>query len=747
MAAQRPTGPTGGKDDAPKEFVTFRDFASLNRQAIRTAIQRNEFSYLQNLMPVGGGNLQTVRSAALNLARNTTDGTQGTQGWSVNLLGMATLSGVTGAFTAAETLTGSQSAATAQYITNNGNVVEFGKASAQFVVGETLTGSVSGTTGVVQSTANMDWALIEFTDGSLWAENLSSAGPNFLQIAPPGTNISDVTGWSDTTALLIGPKGYYFWQGIAGITPIVAADSVVLTVQLLNVMIVTGASGNYQVGETITGSTSLATAVVYSWDAGTGTLYFDTNVGIFTVGETITGTVSTTTGTLGTLGPNTTPVSGQTVTDQGSGATGVITAFDSTENEISLNAATGTFVVGDLLFVGTSIIGDIIAVDASAPPESGQYITVFSGRVWVSNGRTVLFSGPNDYTAASWDIGNGSGSFVILDPTLKGSITRLVTANGYMYIFGPTSIDIISNVYVPAGASPPLPLFTRTNINAVCGSPFPQSVVIYERLILFYNEFGIWALSGVQVQRISEKIDNIIQKINQAGPGLISAGVGMCNNLLTATFLVSWFDPLVSSAISRQVILSFFDGKWFLYDPFNVNPSGTFQCLFSATVGDVPSSVLLFNTGVTPGITTNVYELFRSADVPIIRFLQTALWDLGLSIMVKQAIRFGIEGEVINLAFNVLAQVDSERTSSTPTTFLPNDFIWLNNQQKPLTWLQPDGQVFEWVVAGYTYAYSDVTEYGRYLGITATGITGDAVISGLNLEYERRTGAKWELQQ
>ena len=68
-------------------------------------------------------------------------------------------------------------------------------------------------------------------------------------------------------------------------------------------MTVTGASGDFQVGETITGNTSSApTAEVVTWDSGTSTLtlrYVSTNFTAST--ETITASISTTTATVNTV--------------------------------------------------------------------------------------------------------------------------------------------------------------------------------------------------------------------------------------------------------------------------------------------------------------------------------------------------------------------------------------------------------------------------------------------------------------
>src|SRR5262245_61665766 len=46
--------------EVPAQNHSFRDFAGINTQAARQAIQPNQFSWLENIMPIGPGNLLVV---------------------------------------------------------------------------------------------------------------------------------------------------------------------------------------------------------------------------------------------------------------------------------------------------------------------------------------------------------------------------------------------------------------------------------------------------------------------------------------------------------------------------------------------------------------------------------------------------------------------------------------------------------------------------------------------------------------
>jgi hypothetical protein len=148
--------------------------------------------------------------------------------------------------------------------------------------------------------------------------------------------------------------------------------------------------------------------------------------------------------------------------------------------------------------------GSLTLITGTGVPTNGDDIAVAFGRVWISQGRLITFSAANDYTATAFLAANGAGSIALTDPTFRGAkLTRMISQNGYLYLIGVTSINAISDVYVPSGASPPTPLFTNLNIQATIGSDQPASFVAFNQALLFANSYGIWALYGTQAQRIS----------------------------------------------------------------------------------------------------------------------------------------------------------------------------------------------------------------------------------------------------
>ena len=570
------------------------------------------------------------------------------------------------------------------------NLLPVGAANLQTVRNPATISSVTASTqsagsGIASWGVNLstgDFQLTAMTNGDLWATPLSAPGTPTVS-AKIGTGVNI--------------KGVVAWSNTVALLVGPAPNGyyswdgdVTHTIQSITTLqnaqlLFSAATGNFTAGEVIK-DIAIVVGTVISWDPTLKLLTFASTGGYM-------------------------PAVGDTITGQTSGATGTVES-----------------------------------VTFSAPPTSGTAIMVYAGRVWISSGRTVQFSGPNDYSAASWYISNGAGSFVITDNTLKSDIRQLIAANGYGYIFGDTSIDVISNLYVPSGAVPPTPIFTRTNINPQIGSPYPQSVFPVDRIVLFFNRFGVHALTGVEVQRISKDIDTLIQELDLSGGSLsVSGSTGICNNLLTTQFLVHWFDPMVSTTTARATIISNFDGRWFLYDPV-LPATHVPQTICSLVQGGVSYSGLVTNGQSGLNYQSLIAFNYQGQDTQMTRTMQTALWDLGGSVYTKQAMILGLEGNVININFSLQAEVDNENGTGDDVTLLPSFTNWINASSQTVNWINASLQPVAWAISGYAYSYSTVEQYGKYLGVTAQGFTGDAVISGINMEYIVRPNATWELK-
>lgn len=60
----------GGFQERSKGIISFKDFKGMNVQAARQALKKEEFSWLENAIPIGNGNLQICPSVSVNLTQN-----------------------------------------------------------------------------------------------------------------------------------------------------------------------------------------------------------------------------------------------------------------------------------------------------------------------------------------------------------------------------------------------------------------------------------------------------------------------------------------------------------------------------------------------------------------------------------------------------------------------------------------------------------------------------------------------------
>jgi len=346
--------------------------------------------------------------------------------------------------------------------------------------------------------------------------------------------------------------------------------------------------------------------------------------------------------------------------------------------------------------------------------QNGQDIATFSGRVWIASGRTVYYSAIesyNDFTSVS------AGSITITDGTLYGDITRLISANNFLYVFGTNSINVFSDVRVSTATGETL--FTNTNVSASIGSDLDDGILAYFRSILFMNRYGVYALVGATTTKISDALDNIIPNIDFSYP--ITACQVLIYNILASAWSVTYND----SGTLRKLQLVFFDRKWFATD--------------MGAVTHINSSPL---TGLitTYGLRANgqIYKLYNDTTSTISSLVKTALWALNDPIRTKQALKVGVEATISNTGVgSIVTTIDSENQTSAQIT-LTNGINWVNNFLQVVTWTNNSGNTVSWTPTGYALYKYDAQQYGKYIGFTVTSTSPGFVYNGFQLEYELR---------
>ena len=648
-----------------KSYQVIKQFKGLNTKANRTSIGEDEFSWIENVMPIGYANLKVVNN------RST--------------------------------------------VYTSGNVAV------------TFSNNVVHTTSV--NVNNKDYILAFEQDGRAEYFNITDGTTGNVAVSGTFSNSGvQATQWKIDRALIIDPsKGYFTWDG----NNTVAVGSVGV-IGLSNVgsgytsapAVTIGAPNDpngVQANATATIANGVITSITLS-EAGSGYTSSPTVTitgGGGSSGAAVAGVLSFATGTVTVLvtngGTDYTNASNTVVTITGGGGsnaagTAILSGGQITQ-VVMTNPGSGYTNSANLTVTITGGGGSNATAKGVINSNQNTGIASFSGRVWISYGRTVAYSAAgsyNDFTSVS------AGNVILTDATLHGNIIQLLSANNFLYIFGDDSINVFSDVRVTTTGTT---LFTNTNVSASVGSKRKYAIFPYFRAVLLFNDYGVYALVGSTTSKISDALDGIFPTIDFTSP--VYGGQVLLNGILCAAFN---FKQNYYGG-SRYVQAVFFEKKWFITSEGN-----TLQYVTS-----VPVSGLITLYGIDSNA---LYTLYSNSTGNTSSTVQTALMPMGDPIRTKQALKAAIEATLLNSG-NLYLTIDSEAGSS-PQYTLNNIATWTNAFGNTIGWINNSSASISWIGAGYNLYKTDAQQYGKYLGQTVTATMPGITYHGYEFEHELR---------
>lgn len=739
-----------------KSYAVIKNFLGINTKANRTAIDEKEFAWIENAMPIGFGNIKIIPAqkavvdsgnVAVSFANTTTHITSANINLDDYILVFDDAGGsqyfdlttdVKGNVAPVNTFSGGD-INTAQYkneyviigdptnglYTWNGTSLVSGNSvgfigitnpGSGYTQAPVVTISAPNEANGIQALAE---ATISVTAGGVRAITVDNTGSGYTSVplvtitAPDnpggvparasanlvGGNVVSVTvtepgtGYTKTPTVTITDGGGANANAIATIT----------TGQVTSIFLTEAGSG-YTSPPTVTiqgappgGTNAAAIAQLTTFKKGTVSVVVTNGGSNYSNAANVVVTIGNATGY--TVQANATAIiSGNTVSQV-----------------IMTNPGAGYTSSSNVVVTITGGGGSNAAAKAVVNTDDIADVATFGGRVWVASGRTLYYSAVDsatDFTSVS------AGSLTLTDSTLRGNIKAIVSANNFLYIFGETSINIISDLRVTSDGTT---LFTNTNVSASIGTRRTDAIFPYFRSLLFMNDYGMYALVGSTTSKLSDALDGIFPNIDFSQP--ITGGQVLINNILCAAFNFTYNDPTTNPATPRQVQAIFFDKKWFIASQGAIN-----------YVASVPVEGTIRLYGVAD---KDLYELYGDDAAQINTIIKTALMPLNDPIRTKQALKFGVEATLeASATFNVT--VDSE-VASSPTYTLSNNIQWLNNAGQVITWTNNSSQVIGWLQSsGYFLYKSDAQQYGKYLGLTLTSSDPAFVINTFEMEHELR---------
>jgi hypothetical protein len=483
-----------------KSYQVIKQFEGLNTKANRTAINETQFSWLENLMPIGYANLKSMKGP-----RNT---------------GVTFSGDVVSMFSA--------------NINNIDYLIAFkADGSCDFVNVATDTRGTIKTAGFF----------------SVSGINVSQWKNTQVLILDP---VKGYFTWDGTNVVSVGSVGAIFITN--GGTGYTSAPTVTISAP--------NDANGVRATATCTTTANVVTSISLT-EAGSGytvapTVTFTGGGG--TNAAAIAGIVDFKTGTVSALvtngGSGYTNAANTVVTIAGGGGTNAAATAVLAGGKISAvvitNPGQNYTNVSNLTITITGGGGANAVVKGIVNDQLNTGISSFSGRVWIANGRNISYSAAgslSDFVTVS------AGTIVLTDSTLRGNIVQLLSANNFLYIFGQDSINVFSDVRVTGTG---VTLFTNTNISASVGSKLDYAIFPYFRSVLFMNDYGVYALVGSTTSKLSDPLDGIFDNIDFATTA-VTAGQVLINNILCAAFNFRYDD----NGNYRYIQAVFFEKKWF----------------------------------------------------------------------------------------------------------------------------------------------------------------------------------------
>ena len=493
-----------------KSYDVIKQFKGINTQANRTAIETEEFAWLENAQPIGYGNMHIVPTSVL-------------------------------------------------VKDSGGNAVI---QTSEIIYFSSVNLGVN------------DYLLFFLADGSaqyyeIQTQVRGQVAPAGTFSGSEGMNSSQ---WYNTECLILDPNyGYFTWDGnntvTVGSVGVIAITNAGTGYNTAPTVVISGPdqTGGVQANATaslVSGGNTVGSIVLVNGGSGytnTANLTVTLSGGGGNGATAIAGISTFAQGTVqvnvvdGGAGysGNTTPI---TITGGGgTGAAGTAVISGNTITQVIMTNP-GTGYTNSANIVAT-VTGNA-TLQAIVNTNENVGISSFSGRVWIASGRTITYSAAGDYSDFT---SVSAGSLELTDSTLHGDIQQILAANDFLYIFGDSSINVFSNVQVSSTGQT---LFTNTNVSASVGTAQPYAIIPYFRSVIFMNNYGVYALVGSTTTKLSSPLDGIFPNINFATEEITSGQV-LLNNILCAAFTIRYNDTEFTNT-TRYMQMVFFDKKWFL---------------------------------------------------------------------------------------------------------------------------------------------------------------------------------------
>jgi hypothetical protein len=350
---------------------------------------------------------------------------------------------------------------------------------------------------------------------------------------------------------------------------------------------------------------------------------------------------------------------------------------------------------------------------------SGTTVETYQNRVWIGNGINLVGSGPA--TVSNFATSAGGVLAQVTDSSLKRAITRLAQSSGYLYVFGDSSISVLSNINV---SSTGVTTYNLTNVDPQVGTAWRDSVAPLGRALVFANPTGVYALYGGAAEKVSPQLDGLFLSANFSKP-TPTASIAVIYEVKCYLLNFSTINPLTKAS---QTLMAAWDGqKWF-------------------TITQLKTPFLIQTQEIDSGITSwgtngvNLFQMLQTPSTQLTKVFQTKLRKAPNYTTTKRALRFYFVGQNNgsdpNPAFTLQADTDAVTGQPVALQFLQTILTFTNASGNNLSFTGAGGATVQFFpTPPVSINGTQLSTYGRMIGYTLTTTGSDVDIISFTTQF------------
>lgn len=247
----------------------------------------------------------------------------------------------------------------------------------------------------------------------------------------------------------------------------------------------------------------------------------------------------------------------------GSGAELSVVVYNGSVTEVIVQQGGSGYIANPIGFSG----GGVAAATVSLMPfgVNGTSVETYQSRLWITGGvkagkpATVFFSVAETAT----NFGPPGGAFPSTDSFLKHQWTFVKQDSGFLYLGGDSSVNYISGVQT--SGTPANTTFSNLNIDPTIGTVWPNSVAVFGTTPMFANVYGVHAIIGGSVRKVSDALDLLFFNAPPQGETVQSSALATIFGKHIYCFLMRATSPV--TGVNNNYVFCWDGQRWWAYHP------------------------------------------------------------------------------------------------------------------------------------------------------------------------------------